>query len=192
MEDRRAVRGLVRGVPIELVIEDGTDRSISERADLDSARSGGLHTCDTERSRQAQDAKAGSEALFGVRPVLQDELAERCGCWPDEGGVSADAADGPVGVPAMTGRHVIGDRRVLAVATRSQVHSDPLAPGEDLDGAPGEAHLDLGAREAIGNAVEMALDIDVIIDANPAHAPFGEDIRLDRQRLERRPVEFFE
>jgi hypothetical protein len=38
----------------------------------------------------------------------------------------------------------------------------------------------------------MALDIDVIIDANPAHAPFGEDIRLDRQRLERRPVEFFE
>ena len=102
MEDRRAVRGLVRGVPIELVIEDGTDRSISERADLDSARSGGLHTCDTERSRQAQDAKAGSEALFGVRPVLQDEFAERCGCWPDEGSVSADAADGPVGVPAMT------------------------------------------------------------------------------------------
>ena len=149
-------------------------------------------TCDTERSRQAQDAKAGSEALFGVRPVLQDELAERRGCWPDEGGVSADAADGPVGVPAMTGRHVIGDRRVLAVATRSHVHGDPLAPGEDLDGAPGEAHLDLGAREAIGNAVEMALDIDVIIDADPAHAPFGEDIRLDRQRLERRPVEFFE
>src|SRR6266478_5004761 len=73
---------------------------------------------------------------------------------------------------------------------RSHVHGDPLAPGEDLDGAPGEAHLDLDAREAIGNAVEMALDIDVIIDANPAHAPFGEDIRLDRQRLERRPVEF--
>src|SRR2546421_276730 len=26
--------------------------------------------------------------------------------------------------------------------------------------------------------------------ADPAHAPFGEDIRLDRQGLERRPVEF--
>ena len=192
MEDRRAVRWLVRGVPIELVVEDGTDRSVGERADVDGARGGGFQTCDTERSRQAQDAKAGSEALFGVRPVLQDELAERCGCWPDEGGVSADAADGPVGVPAMTRWHVIGDRGVLAVAARSHVHGDPLAPGEDLDGAPGEAHLDLGAREAIGNAVEMALDIDVIIDANPAHAPFGEDIRLDRQRLERRPVEFFE
>ena len=82
MEDRRAVRGLVRGVPIELVIEDGTDRSISERADLDSARSGGLHTCDTERSRQAQDAKAGSEALFGVRRVR----AESAGCGEGRSG----------------------------------------------------------------------------------------------------------
>src|SRR6202030_1086954 len=160
MEDRRAVRWLVRGVPIELVVEDGTDRSIGERADVDGARGGGFQTFDTERSRQAQDAKAGSEALFGVRPVLQDEFAERCGCWPDEGSVSADAADGPVGVPAMTGRHVIVDRRVLAVGSRPHMHGDPLAPGEDLDGAPGEAPLDLGAREAIGNAVEMALDID--------------------------------
>src|ERR1700730_8659494 len=107
MEDRRAIRCLVRGVPIELVVEDGTDRSVGERADVDGARGGGFQTCDTERSCQAQDAKAGSEALLGVRPVLQDELAERCGCWPDEGGVSADAADGPVGVPAMTGRHSI-------------------------------------------------------------------------------------
>jgi putative tryptophan/tyrosine transport system substrate-binding protein len=33
MEDRRALRWLVCGVPIELVVEDGTDRSIGERGD---------------------------------------------------------------------------------------------------------------------------------------------------------------
>jgi len=38
----------------------------------------------------------------------------------------------------------------------------------------------------------MALDFDVIIDANAAHAPFGEDVRLARQWLDRGPVEFFE
>ena len=38
----------------------------------------------------------------------------------------------------------------------------------------------------------MALDIDVVVDADTAHAPFGEDIRLGRQGLERRPVELFE
>jgi hypothetical protein len=51
---------------------------------------------------------------------------------------------------------------------------------ENLHCAAGEAHLDLAAREAVGNAVEVVLDIDVVIDADPAHAPFGEDIRLAR------------
>jgi hypothetical protein len=92
----------------------------------------------------------------------------------------------------MAGRHVVGGGRVLAIAARSHVHGNPLAPGEDLHGPAGEPHLDLSAREAVGNAVEVALDIDVVVDTDTAHAPFGEDIRLDRQRLERRPIEFFE
>ena len=87
---------------------------------------------------------------------------------------------------------MIGQRRVLAVATRSHVHGDPLALGEDLHHSAGETDLDLGTREAEGNAVEMALDFDVVINADTAHAPFGEDVRLARQWLERRPVELFE
>jgi hypothetical protein len=31
-------------------------------------------------------------------------------------------------------------------------------------------HLALAAREAVGNAVEVALDIDVIIDSDAAHS----------------------
>src|SRR5205823_1173915 len=149
-------------------------------------------TCDAERPRQTQDAEAGSEALCRMRPLLHDEIAERGGCWPDEGGVPADTADGPVGVTAMAGWHVVGGSGVLAVATRSHVHGNALALDEDLHGAAGEPHLDLAAREAVGNAVEMPLDIDMVIDADTAHAPFGEHIRLGRQRLERRPVELFE
>ena len=89
----------------------------------------------------------------GCGRLLQDEIAERRGCWSDEGGVPADAADGPVGVTAMTGRHVVGDGRVLAVAAPIAVHGDALALDENLDGAAGEAYLDLGAGEAVGNAV---------------------------------------
>src|SRR5205823_6973830 len=166
MEDRRAVRStLVRGVSIEFVVEDGTDRSVGERTDLDGTRGG------TERPRQPQDAEAGSEALLGVRPVLQDKIAERDGCRPDEGGVPADTADSPVGVTAMTGRHMVGSGRVLAIAARSHVDSDPLALDEDLHGAAGEPHLHLAAREAVGNAVEVPLYIDVVIDAEPADRP---------------------
>jgi hypothetical protein len=65
MKDRRTVRGtLVRGMPIELVVEDGADRSVGERADLDGAACGGFQPPDPERPCQPQDAEAGSEALF--------------------------------------------------------------------------------------------------------------------------------
>jgi len=76
MEDRRAVRWLVCSMPVELMVEDGTDRSVGERADVDGARGGGFQTCDAERPRQTQDAKAGAESLFWVGPLLQDELAQ--------------------------------------------------------------------------------------------------------------------
>lgn len=82
------------------VVEDRTDRSVGERADLDGACGGGFETIDAERFGEAQNAEAGSESLLGVRPPLQDEIAQRGGRRADAGGVLADAADGPVGVAA--------------------------------------------------------------------------------------------
>ena len=38
----------------------------------------------------------------------------------------------------------------------------------------------------------MALELDMVIDANPANAPFGKAIGLRRQRVEVGPVELFE
>ena len=76
MEDRHAVCGaLVRSVAIELVVEDGTDRSVGERADLDGACGGGFETIGAERSGEAQNAEAGSESLLGMGPPLQDKIA---------------------------------------------------------------------------------------------------------------------
>ena len=107
MEDRRAVRGaLLRGVSIELVVEDGADGAVGERADLDGARGGRLQTHDAERLGQAQDAETGAEALLGVRAILEDLLAERRGGGADQGGVATDAVDRPVGVTAKRLRPV--------------------------------------------------------------------------------------
>src|SRR5207247_2401551 len=93
MEDRRAVRStLVRGVLIEFVVEDGTDRSVGERTDLDGPRGVGFQPYDTDRPRQPQDAEAGAEALVGVRPVLQDKMAEGAGCGRDGSGVGTDTS----------------------------------------------------------------------------------------------------
>ena len=69
---------------------------------------------------------------------------------------------------------------------------DPLTFDKNLDSPTGEANLDLGTSEAVGNAVEVLVDLDVIIDADPADTPLRKDVRVDRQRLELGPIEFFE
>ena len=63
---------------------------------------------------------------------------------------------------------MIGDGGVLVIAAGAQMRGDPLALEEDLDGARRQPHLDLAAGEAVGHAVEMRLDLDVVVDADPA------------------------
>jgi hypothetical protein len=79
-----------------------------------------------------------------------------------------------VGVAPVARRHVIPYRGVLAIAAGAQVGGDALALGKYLDGPRREPDLDRVLREAIRHAVIMALDLDVIIDADPAKVPFGE------------------
>src|SRR5437763_16113805 len=38
----------------------------------------------------------------------------------------------------------------------------------------------------------MALELDMVVDANPANAPLGKAIGLSRQRVEVGPIELFE
>jgi hypothetical protein len=70
--------------------------------------------------------------------------------------------------------------------------SDPLALEKDLNSARRQPHLDLAAGKAVRDAVEMALELDMVIDADPANAPLGKAIGLRRQRVEVGPIELFE
>ena len=81
---------------------------------------------------------------------------------------------------------------MLVVAAHALMRGDPFALVENLDGARGEAHLDFSADEAMRDAVVMRLDLDVIVDANPADPPLGEHVRVLRQGLERRPIDLLQ
>ena len=69
---------------------------------------------------------------------------------------------------------------------------DALALVEDLDAAGGQPRLDLGASEAVGDGIIVGVDVDVIVDADPAHAPLAVLIGLAGERLERRAVDLLE
>ena len=75
------------------------------------------------------------------------------------------------------------------VAAGALMRGDALAPEKDFDGLRRQPHLDLVAREAVRYAVKMSVDLDMVIDADAAHAPFGKAISLGGQLLEVGPIE---
>ena len=87
---------------------------------------------------------------------------------------------------------MIGDGGVPVIAAGTQMRGDALALEEDLDGARRQPHLDLAPGEAVRHAVEVRLDLDVVIDADPPQPSFGIGVRLGGQGFEVRPVEFLE
>jgi hypothetical protein len=103
-----------------------------------------------------------------VRTILEDLLAERRGGGADQGGVTQDAVDRPGGVSAMARRHVLGHRGVPAITGPPEMGGGALALEEDLDSAGREARLDLGPSEPVGHAVEVIVELDMIVDAGAA------------------------
>jgi hypothetical protein len=69
---------------------------------------------------------------------------------------------------------------------------DPLVPVEYLDGGGGQAGLDLLAEQGVRDAVEVLLDFDVVVDADPAPLPFRVDVGSGRQRPQGRAFQLVE
>src|ERR1700738_133145 len=116
-----------------------------------------------------------------MRALVEDQVAQRRGGRPDRGSILADALNGPSGVAPMTGCLVLRHGRVLVVAAHALMRGDPLTPVENLDGASGEAHLDLGADEAMRDAGAVRRDLHVIVDTAPADPPLGKHVRALRR-----------
>src|ERR1700677_3629305 len=193
MEDRGGVRGAPgRRAPIELVVEDGFDGAVGPGADLDGPLGGGFEARGAEGAGEANNAETGAIALLGMGPALEDLLAERRRRWADPAGVLPDALDGPAGVAPVAGGHVFGNGGVFPVPARPDVDGDALAFVENLDAAGGQPRLDLGAGEAVGDRIIVGVDVDVMVDAAPPHAPLAIFVRLAGQRLERRAIDLLE
>ena len=150
---------------------------------LRAALSGAIHR---RRLRRVQSALRRAAGRLGHLP-----RRGKPGC-PFECLPGSRPLDGPVGVTPVARWHVLGDRGVPVVAAGAQMSGNPLALQKDLDGSRSQSHLHLAARKAVWHAVEMTFELDVVVDTNPADAPFGKTIGLRRQRVEVGPVELFE
>ena len=73
MQNRRSVRGaLLHGAPIEMVVENGFDRTVGTGADFDGAVRRRLETPGAIRAGQPNDPQTGAKARHGRNAVLDD------------------------------------------------------------------------------------------------------------------------
>lgn len=72
------------------------------------------------------------------------------------------------------------------------MRGDALAAMEDFDGARRDAHPHLLAQQLVRRGVVVLLDLDVIVEPEPALLPLGVDVGLCRQCFERRLLQLLE
>src|SRR5260370_40925373 len=89
---------------------------------------------------RAQDAKAGPEALFGMRPAGQHGDDQPFGARSDFAGPSAEPIGRPFGVAPMCTGHGTRVRAVLAAQGAPLMSADAPAAAEHLDRAGGNPH----------------------------------------------------
>ena len=94
----------------------------------------------------------------------------------------------PLGMRAVGARHVFGMGGRLPVVA-PLVRRQSLAAIEDLDRVRGVADLDLLADQLERHAVDVALDVDVVVDVDAAPLPVRQDVTRGRQGPQRRAID---
>jgi len=140
-----------------------------ERADLDGPGAGGLGPLGRDPAQPLQDAEAGSVTLLGMLAAGHDGDDQGLGVGADGGGVATEAGFAPASVMAVRARHVLrqGGVPLAAIAMAPHVCCDAAAAVEQLDGAGGDARLDLLADQAVRYRIVEAQQLDMIVDADP-------------------------
>src|SRR6185312_5112322 len=175
---RRPVRGRCRPLAIEVVLQDRVDRAIRAGTDLERTTASGFEPFAAIAFGEPQDADAGAEALLGMRAFLQDDLDERRGVAPDLTGFPPQPLRRPVGIASMARGHVLAHRRLLAIGGRAHMGRNALAAVEDFDRARSDTRPDRLAQQLVRHRVVVLLDLDVVVEADPAFLPFGKNIGL--------------
>src|SRR3989338_3702266 len=184
--------GVVERHAVESGGEDVLDGAVAVSAEAVGAGAGGFQPVGAARLAQPQQAQAGAVTLFGVGAAGEDGLHHPGGGGAGLLGPGDDARRGPLSVSPMGAGHVLGVGRTPAPAEEPDVGRHPVALEEHLDGGRGDAGLDALVHQLVRHAVEVVLDVDVVVDVDAAVLPGGHLEAGRGQRFQRRQVQALE
>lgn len=141
---------------------------------------------------QAQDAQAGAEAVLRMDSAFEDVGDNASGVRPRLLCPADQPLWSPFGMFAVALGHVLGLGGVAAFVQRAQVAGHALVGVEALDGLGREPYFELVLHQLVWHRVEVAIDLDVVVDMDAHFFPFGVDVGVFRQPLQGRLVEGLE
>src|SRR5664279_4021455 len=124
-----------------------------------------------------------------MSPRGEDDRDECSGRWSCLLAPGDDAPRTPGQMSPMVGRHVALDRAVATDLGAARMAGHPAASDEDLDRARTDADIGPLAHELVWNAVVVAVDLEVVVDADLGPLPGRELVGPVRQRLQRRSID---
>src|SRR5271167_696969 len=139
---------------------------LDDRSRLDGSGRDRLEAGRVEAAIGAQNAQAGAEPLFGMRPAGEHGADQAFGVRPDLAGPTAEPIRRPLGVAPVGAGHMVGVRAVLAAHEPALMGADALTAMEDLDGSRGDPHVDLGADQRVRDRIEKVMDLDVVVEVD--------------------------
>ncbi len=142
---------------------------------------------------EAHEPEARAVALLGMRAVARG-CRRRAGRWPGRSvrptrsGATASIRRAP-DAPAACASSCV-ENRPRPVRRTCEATRRPLKKTSTV--ARREARLDPRVHELIRHAVEVVVDLDVIVDVDATRLPLRQLVARARQGLERRPIELLE
>ncbi|CAI9008909.1 hypothetical protein EMIT0324P_90003 [Pseudomonas chlororaphis] len=178
--------------PFQSLAQDRFEAFVAACAQCQRTLASGFQPLFAVLFAQAQDAQAGTEAVLRMDSAFED-VGDDAGCI--RAGLFCPADQSlrrPLGMFAVALGHVLGLGGVATFVWRAQVAGHALVGVEAFDGLCGQPHFELVFHQLVRHRVEVAVDLDVVIDVDTYLFSLGVDVWMFRQRLQRWLVEGLE
>jgi hypothetical protein len=165
VDEGGAGRGrVVERQPILLVGQNVFDRTIAIGAQPLGAQTRRFQTRGAMHASESHESETGAVALLRMRAPGEDAGGHAARGRARLLGPGDQPRRGPLRMRAVRPRHV-GDLRGGPPAAReAQVGRDASSIHDHLDGSAREARLDVLVHQGVGHAVEVVIDLHVVIN----------------------------
>ncbi len=177
---------------IQALLEQVAHAAPGEGAQVYGTFGSGFQACIAIAPGQREQAEAGAVAHLRVRLVGQLVIDQLARVGADPRAPVEQALWRPFAMRLVRRGHVLALGTVSAASPQQQVAGHPPVAMQHFQGVCRQSHVHVLPGQGGGHAVEAAIDLDVVVDADLAALEGGDLVGMHRQRSQGRAIQALE